>query len=447
VLKKDLDQQFAEARSRVMDSVISKKYIEPILHSPKGFKIRTVDVKGDLSSDDHSVPHMEIFTEDSAILIDSIHGASHPHKANIEVKVESDSSHDLLYRGVKMFITRVKDENGNPDVFEKHVLPGDTAMLKKFFAENLQKENLGVKTVWVSKHPVTNLPPAQFYYESDFLEKPYGAVVRDYNGFIMGKIFPQILFGLLLLLVTSAAFIFSFRSLRNQLRLSAMKDDFISNVSHELKTPVATVKVALEALKEMSPAEKEQKMNDYLGMATQEMNRLESLVNKVMNGVLMENGKQVFEFENTNLKSLIDQALKSLQWQLQLHHASVHFTSDSEEIVVNADSTNVLGIFANLIDNSLKYGKDAPEILIHLSQTTSDAVVTFSDNGPGIPEEYLDKVFEKFFRIPSDDHHDVKGYGLGLSYVAQVMKEHKGSVALRNLASGGCEFTLRFPKG
>ncbi|MFI5134719.1 MAG: histidine kinase dimerization/phospho-acceptor domain-containing protein, partial [Chitinophagales bacterium] len=250
-LQKNLFSQFMDARSRVMDSVISKKYIEPILHSPSGFKIRTVDVKGDLPPEAGAKSHMEIYSQDTSMIIDSIQDAPHPHGANIEIKVESDTSKDVLYRGVKMFITRVKDENGDSGVFEKHVLPGDTAMLKKFFTENLQKENLGVKTVWVCKNSVGNSPPPPFYYESDFMENPYGVVVSKYNGFLFEKILPQILFALLLLAITSAAFLFSFRSLRNQLRLAAIKDDFISNMSHELKTPVATMRVAIEAMQHM----------------------------------------------------------------------------------------------------------------------------------------------------------------------------------------------------
>jgi len=217
-------------------------------------------------------------------------------------------------------------------------------------------------------------------------------------------------------------------------------------MSHELKTPVATVKVALEALKGMNPSQEQEKMREYLGMASQEMNRLESLVDNVMRGVMIENGKQGFQFENVNLKSLVDQTLQSLHWQLEQRHAIVRFTSDSDLIFIHADPLHVQGIFANLIDNSLKYGNDAVEISIHLSQTTSEVVVTFCDNGPGIPEEYQDKVFENFFRIPSDDHHNVKGYGLGLSYVAQVMKGHRGSVTVKNLPQAGCCFTLTFPK-
>jgi signal transduction histidine kinase len=450
LLQKNIDQQFAEAKSRVMDSLISKNLIDPILNNPTAIKIHSLyenDLKGGHDSiriialnsqfdvaDSGSIQTFTKTKKDSGLIADE----------NIQVHFERDTADKLLVKGVKMFISRVSGPGGENDFFERHVSPGDTTMLKNFFEQNLEKDHLRLKTVWLN--PAKNSFPATFYYESAFLDHPFGVQIEQYHSFLFREILPQILFAMLLLLITSAAFLFSFRSLRNQLRLAAMKDDFISNMSHELKTPVATVKVALEAMKGMNPLEQQEKMSDYLGMATQEMNRLESLVNKVMNGVLMENGKQIFQFEKVNLKSLIDQTLKSLQWQLQLHNAPVHFAFDSAEIFVNADPTHVHGIFANVIDNSLKYGKGSPEISVHLSQTVSDAIITFCDNGPGIPEEYLSKVFEKFFRTPSDDHHEVKGYGLGLSYVARVMKEHDGSVTVKNLPQGGCCFTLIFPK-
>ena len=165
-----------------------------------------------------------------------------------------------------------------------------------------------------------------------------------------------------------------------------------------------------------------------------------------MNSIMMDSGKQTLHSEEVNMKSLIDQSLKSMVLQLQQRNAKVNFTSDAENINCQIDSILVQGIFYNLIDNSLKYGKDEPEISIHLSETSSEIIIDFSDNGAGIPEEYIDKVFEKFLRVPTGNQHTVKGYGLGLNYVAQVMKMHHGSVLVKNLSQGGSEFTLKFPK-
>ncbi|MEO6165940.1 MAG: HAMP domain-containing sensor histidine kinase [Chitinophagales bacterium] len=195
----------------------------------------------------------------------------------------------------------------------------------------------------------------------------------------------------------------------------------------------------------MDPVEKKETMKDYLSMTSQELTRLDTLMNKVMNSILPENSEQAFNFELVDIKKLIDQALQSLAPNLDQRNATINFTCEPEEAVVHAEAIHVQGIFYNLIDNSLKYGNHAPEISIQLSKTPAEVICIFSDNGPGIPEEYISKIFEKFFRVPSGNRHNVKGYGLGLNYVSQVMKQHNGTVSVKNLPTNGCQFTLTFP--
>ena len=109
------------------------------------------------------------------------------------------------------------------------------------------------------------------------------------------------------------------------------------------------------------------------------------------------------------------------------------------------DPLHFQGVLINLIDNSLKYGPENPEILIRLWQDNGSAYIEVSDNGSGIPKEYIGRIFDKFFRVPTGDTHNIKGYGLGLSFAALVMKQHQGSISVKNLDQGGCSFTLRFP--
>ena len=451
-LQKNLFGQFMAARSRVMDSVITKKFIEPILNNPNGFKIQTVEKRGPEHPGDSEKIVIRgtgpSITEQDCVKVrlSSNQDTLMSHEASLELRMEADTGGDLLYRGVKLFISKVGGPHGEEAFFEKHVLPGDTAMLKNFFGKDLQQYHPALKTAWVSNHPVKELPPPPFYYETEFFDHPYGVVIERYNEFLIRSIAPQILFALLLLLTTSAAFIFSFRSLSNQLKLAAMKDDFISNMSHELKTPVATMKVAVEAMQQMDPAEKKETMREYLGMTAQELTRLDQLVSKVMSSLAMENGNNVFHFEPVDLKSLIEKTIQSLSLQFKQRQAQVTFNADEPPAVIRADSLHVQGILYNLFDNSLKYGNESPEISIRLSQSEKEVLLSFKDNGPGIPEEYLDKVFDKFFRVPSGNQHNVKGFGLGLNYVSQVMKQHGGSVSVKNFADGGCEFTLKFRK-
>ena len=451
VLQKNLEEQFLSAKSRVMDSIIAKNLIAPILNDPKGFKVRTIHEENEIGTDSFKV--ITYNTNTDTIITDSLRtklklksGDHLPEQERITLRITHDSVDAELYRGVKLFISKATGPEGEADFFERHLQDGDTILLKTYFAENLQKRQLNVMASWTKNAPEKTLPPPSFYFESHFFQQPYGVHIEGYNSFLTVKILPQITFAMLLLIVTSGAFLFSYRSLRNQLRLSAMKDDFISNMSHELKTPLATMKVAIEAMQQMDPAEKKETMKDYLSMTSQELTRLDTLMNKVMNSILPEDGEQAFHFEPVNLKQLIEQALQSLSLNLDQRNATINFTTEQEEVIIHAEAIHVQGIFYNLIDNSLKYGNHAPEISIHLSQTPAEVICTLSDNGPGIPEEYIDKIFEKFFRVPSGNRHNVKGYGLGLNYVSQVMKQHHGAVSVKNLSAKGCQFTLTFPK-
>ena len=126
--------------------------------------------------------------------------------------------------------------------------------------------------------------------------------------------------------------------------------------------------------------------------------------------------------------------------------AEIDFSPPSNTNNIYADSLHLHGVIVNLIDNSLKYTIGKPKISITISQNNKGTNLTIIDNGIGIPNEYIDKVFEKFFRVPNKDKHNVKGYGLGLNYAALVMKHHNGNISVKKIDTGGCKFTLHFPK-
>jgi len=440
-LQKDLFDEFISARSRMTDSLIAKNLIDPILSNPAGFKLSGID-EADFENDTIHVITTDVI---GTTMTENYVGKNNlPAPANIEMRIESDST-DVLYQGVKLFISKVSGANGEAEFFEKFISPGDTVMMKTFYAENLKKNHFDVVPVWVTNKTGKKFPPPPFYYESHFFDFPYGVQIENFNALLIKKITPQIAFALLLVLIITTAFIFSYRSLRSQIRLAGLKDDLISNISHELKTPVATVKVAIEAMQEMDPVEKKEKLKDYLGMASQEIARLDMLVNKVMNSILLDNGRQVFQAETINLTNLVNETIDSMQVQLQQKNAMIGFLSDADEINVFADRLHLKGVLYNLLDNGIKYGGEAPVIVVRLKQADSHVILECSDNGPGIPEAYLQKVFEKFFRVPKGNDHTTKGYGLGLYYAKQVMQESGGTIEVKNNADAGCTFTLQFP--
>ena len=148
--------------------------------------------------------------------------------------------------------------------------------------------------------------------------------------------------------------------------------------------------------------------------------------------------------ESYDLQKLVQEVLQTMQLRLQQHNATASFTTEGTDFRIPIDKLHMQGVLVNLIDNSLKYGVAPVHINVALAAENGAVRLSFTDNGPGIPEEYKEKVFEKFFRVPTGNRHNAKGYGLGLSYAAQVMRQHNGNINVNNVAGGGCVFTLTF---
>ncbi len=263
--------------------------------------------------------------------------------------------------------------------------------------------------------------------------------------YLLGLLLPQFIFGLILLGLSASALIIAYRSLRKQLVLHELRNDFISNISHELKTPVSTVKVALEALRTFDLKEDPKVSASYLEMASKEAERLENLVGKVLNHQVLEDPSAVVQKEACDLGEVARSVLATLEIPIKENGAKAEVSSPPEPCLVLADPVYLESVVINLIDNSLKYAGPKPEILIEVVCNDQGKFLKVKDQGPGIPDKYRDQIYEKFFRIPTGDHHNVKGYGLGLNFASRVMAHHGGSISYRNLPDRGCEFTLNFP--
>jgi two-component system, OmpR family, phosphate regulon sensor histidine kinase PhoR len=264
--------------------------------------------------------------------------------------------------------------------------------------------------------------------------------------YLFQKMLSPLLFSIFLMGVTLASIVVLYRSLRQQQRLAALKDDFISNVTHELKTPIATVNVALEALKNFNAMNNPQRTSEYLDISQQELQRLSLLVDKVLRISMFENSKVELTSESFNLVSLINDVKSSMRLQFEKQRAVVQVRTEGDDFTVSADKLHIMSVIYNMFDNALKYSKGDPIIEVLVKESGSDLEIRFADNGIGIPEAYKHRVFEKFFRVPKGDVHDVKGYGLGLSYVSHIINGHKGSIRVESVEGQGSEFIIQIPR-
>jgi two-component system, OmpR family, phosphate regulon sensor histidine kinase PhoR len=262
----------------------------------------------------------------------------------------------------------------------------------------------------------------------------------------MKKMLSPILFSLFLVGVTILSFVLLYRNMLKQKRLTALKNDFISNITHELKTPIATVGVAIEALQNFNAINDPIRTKEYLDISQNELQRLSLLVDKVLKLSMFENKEVQLKYESFNVKNIIDEVTGSMKLQMEKQGAQCEVLTEGNDFTIAADKLHITSVVYNLVDNALKYSPGSSLIKILLKDDGDRITLSVADNGIGIAQEYKDKVFDKFFRVPAGDTHNVKGYGLGLSYVAYIVEKHNGKIKVESEPGKGSVFSITLPK-
>jgi signal transduction histidine kinase len=454
-LQKDINLKFMDSADQLMDTMLIKHLIAPVLNDTSVKEDHVITFRKKSAEGSGASQHITAYVNDSgnrsqAMVTVTIPDTGRTIKQEDIAYSSYDSSRKkMLLRSVKLIIKQTGDSAGKLNHFN-HLIAGvpDTSLLKNLFEAKLRSEGNRFDIVWISSHVKNNsdISGPVMYFKTDFFEKPLGVKIMHYQKVVLSRILPQILFALVLLLSTSAAFYFTYKSMKKQEALNSLRNDFISNISHELKTPVSTVSVALEALRNFDRKLDPIKSNEYLDIAFNEMKRLDKLISQVLNTSVLEHHGEYLNLEETDLATLTREVIDSMQVRFAQKGAKIEFLTEQDPSYLKLDRLHIHGVLINLLDNSLKYCQEDPVIKIGIKSNESSVTMTIGDNGPGIPEEYISRVFDKFFRVPKGDIHDIKGYGLGLSFAELVMKHHSGSVSVRNKEEGGCEFSLIFRK-
>lgn len=248
--------------------------------------------------------------------------------------------------------------------------------------------------------------------------------------------------GLLFILVGS--FAYTIFSILRQKKVTEMKNDFINNMTHEFKTPVATIMIASEALRDPEVNDDIKRVNKLAGIIYDENVRLGNHIERVLNIARIEKDDLKIESNPIDINDLISAVTDSMSLQLQKNKASVKLNLDAEKAVIMGDELHFSNMIFNLLDNAIKYSIKDPEIIINTFNRSSDLIITVSDNGIGMNRDQQKKIFEQFYRIPTGNLHDVKGFGLGLSYVNKMVKRMDGEITVRSEKDKGSEFELKF---
>jgi len=248
-----------------------------------------------------------------------------------------------------------------------------------------------------------------------------------------------------LLLVLISIFSYTLYAILRQKKISEMKTDFINNMTHEFKTPVSTIMIASEALRDPEILEDKKRISRLAGIIYDENVRLGNHIERVLSIARLENKELEFHVEPVEMNTLIAAVADSMHLQLDKKGAELVLELDADPSVINGDELHLSNVIYNLIDNANKYSVDPPRITLRTKNAGKNLIIEIEDEGIGMTKEHSKRIFDQFYRVPTGNLHDVKGFGLGLNYVQDIIVQMNGSIKVRSEKDKGTVFEIIIP--
>lgn len=277
------------------------------------------------------------------------------------------------------------------------------------------------------------------------------------DGYYFGVRFPQIEanligqmgiwgFSSVVMLVVIFFFVYTLFVILKQRRLSEVQKDFINNMTHEFKTPLSTIAISTSVLKDPSIIHNPERLLNYATIIENESSRLKQQVERVLQMARTEKSNAVLKKEKSDLHELIRDAVKNISTFLQSQTGTIDIYLKASHSLVEVDKLHFTNVIHNLLDNAIKYSEASPVISVSTLNQGKNFIIEVKDNGIGISSENRKKIFHRFYRVPTGNLHDVKGFGLGLNYVKLIVKAHKGKITVQSDPDGGSTFTIVLPQ-
>lgn len=242
-----------------------------------------------------------------------------------------------------------------------------------------------------------------------------------------------------------ATFALSLYFIIRQKKISEMKSDFINNMTHEFKTPIATISLAADTITNPKVIKDEVSIRHFIRMIKKENSRMNKKVETILQIASLDKKEIEFRFENVSMHSIIEHAIDTIDIQVQQRNGKINLNLEASEPVVYGDSEHLTNLVNNLLDNSIKYSPESPEITVKTKNSKKGLILSVEDKGIGMTKAVQSKIFERFYRQSSGNVHDVKGFGLGLNYARAIIDAHRGNITVFSEPGKGSRFDIFLP--
>jgi two-component system, OmpR family, phosphate regulon sensor histidine kinase PhoR len=356
-----------------------------------------------------------------------------------------------MQRLVDKMMTEIKIMDTELEVGELEALIKRTLQAKGLFLPvefSLQKLEQGKKTILAQSK---NFSEKNTSYKRDlstekiintheflFLQFP------DQNNFVLAAMKGSLILTLIFSALIMGIFYYVMRLIWRQKKLSEVKNDFVNNMTHELKTPIATISLALDAIKNPVIKNNEELYTNYTRILKEENQKLNRHVERVLQTAMLDKGELPLHKRPVDISSILRKALDDHKLQVEEKNTKIELHIPDEKLLMEGDEQHLQTLFGNLVDNALKYSSGTCHLTIRVEQNKNELSIYLNDKGIGIAEEYLKKIFDTFYRVQGGNLHDVKGFGLGLSYAKSIVEAHGGTIEVKSELGKGSEFVMRF---
>lgn len=295
----------------------------------------------------------------------------------------------------------------------------------------------------VFKYPL--IPPADRMWDAYNADEFMVLVLPNYKSFVFKSIGWMIVCAIFFTLAIIATFFLTVNSALRQKKLSEIKGDFINNMTHEFKTPLATISLAVDAIRNERVLQDRQKLDYFSGIIKEENRRMNKQVETILQAAQLDKQEVQLNRKNLHLHSLLGSAIDNLHLQVEQKGGSLETDFHASKDLVSADEVHFVNLLSNILDNAVKYSRENLQIKVSTRNTGRTIRTVIEDNGIGMSRETINRIFEKFYRAHTGNLHNVKGFGLGMSYVKSMVDAHDGKIRVDSTIGKGSTFTLDFP--